>query len=88
MAKFRSKVVEIEAIQWKGKIEDFQEWIEDSKKGLPFTIIDPYTPSCSIRIKTLEGDMLASPNDWIIKGTEGEFYPCKPSVFERKYEPL
>ena len=37
-------------------------------------------------IQTLEGRMKASPGDWIIRGTEGEFYPCKPSVFERKYK--
>lgn len=36
-------------------------------------------------IQTLEGRMKANPGDWIIRGTEGEFYPCKPSVFERKY---
>lgn len=36
-------------------------------------------------IRTLEGRMKANPGDWIIRGTEGEFYPCKPSVFERKY---
>lgn len=36
-------------------------------------------------IPTLEGDMHARPDDWIIKGTEGEFYPCKDTVFRRKY---
>lgn len=38
-------------------------------------------------IGTLEGTMTANAGDWIIRGTEGELYPCKPSVFERKYEP-
>lgn len=37
-------------------------------------------------IPTTEGDMIASPGDWIIKGVEEEFYPCKPSVFEATYE--
>lgn len=39
-----------------------------------------------IIIKTLEGPMLASENDYIIKGLRGEFYPCKPDVFKKKYE--
>ena len=37
-------------------------------------------------IKTLEGNMIASIGDYIIKGLRGEFYPCKPDVFEKKYE--
>lgn len=44
-------------------------------------------PNCLI-IMTLEGDMLASPGDWIIKGVQGEFYPCKPDIFEATYEPV
>jgi hypothetical protein len=37
-------------------------------------------------IETLEGSMKASPGDWIIKGVEGEMYPCKPSIFRQTYE--
>ena len=37
-------------------------------------------------ISTLEGDMEVSPGDWIIKGVVGEFYPCKPDIFEKTYE--
>lgn len=37
-------------------------------------------------IKTLEGDMLATAGDYIIKGVQGEFYPCKPDIFEATYE--
>jgi hypothetical protein len=39
-----------------------------------------------LMIKTLEGDFTASPGDWIIKGVKGEFYPCKPDIFEATYE--
>jgi hypothetical protein len=39
-----------------------------------------------ILIPTLEGDHLARPGDWIIKGVNGEFYPCKPDIFEKTYE--
>ena len=41
---------------------------------------------CFILIKTLEGNMLANIGDYIIKGVEGEFYPCKSSVFEKTYD--
>ncbi len=42
---------------------------------------------CSgIPIPTLEGEMLASDGDWIIQGVNGEFYPCKPDIFEKTYE--
>lgn len=37
-------------------------------------------------IHTLEGDMTAELGDWIIKGVNGEFYPCKPDIFEKTYE--
>lgn len=39
-------------------------------------------------IHTLEGDMLASWGDWIIRGISGEYYPCKPDIFEATYEPV
>ena len=39
-------------------------------------------------IKTLEGVMQISENDWIIKGINGEFYPCKPDIFEKTYEEI
>lgn len=38
-------------------------------------------------IHTLEGDMTAQEGDWIIKGVKGEFYPCKPDIFEATYDP-
>lgn len=40
----------------------------------------------SITISTLEGEMLASPGDFIIRGVQGEFYPCKPDIFAETYE--
>lgn len=41
-----------------------------------------------LAIKTLEGVMKAYPGDWIIKGVQGECYPCKPDIFEATYEPV
>ena len=40
------------------------------------------------RITTLEGVMIARPGDWIIRGVAGEFYPCKPEIFDQTYEPV
>lgn len=38
-------------------------------------------------IRTLEGDVMVSSGDWVIRGVQGEFYPCKPDIFEATYEP-
>jgi len=45
-----------------------------------------YLTNGEIHIPTLEGTMIASPDDFIIKGVQGEFYPCKPDIFEKTYE--
>ena len=42
----------------------------------------------SIKIQTLEGEIIASLGDWIIRGVNGEFYPVKPDIFEKTYEPV
>jgi hypothetical protein len=39
-----------------------------------------------VQIKTLEGIMIGVVGDWIIKGVKGEFYPCKPDIFEATYD--
>jgi hypothetical protein len=81
--RFRKKPVEIEAIRFMGMFSldemgeawgpEFQRRCDISNLGV-----------CSI--KTLEGDHIASTGDWIIKGVKGEFYPCKPDIFEMTYE--
>lgn len=77
--KVRKKPVEVEAIQLrKDNIADVAMFITCMK------IVDPKT--CKIIIPTLEGDMAASENDWVIKGVNGEFYPCKPDIFEKTYD--
>lgn len=49
------------------------------------TVAAPFETRCLI-ILTLEGEMIAAPSWWIIKGVQGEFYPCDPNVFEATYE--
>lgn len=49
-------------------------------------IIEAYQTDEALIIHTLEGNMKASPGDWIITGLRGEQYPCKPDIFEKSYE--
>jgi hypothetical protein len=79
--RFRKKPVVIEAVQFDGTYKCFIEDIEPFCEGNtgPF-VLDKFT------IHTLEGNHTASPGDWIIKGIKGEFYPCKPDIFEATYE--
>ena len=76
---YRKKPVVIEAVQWTG--ENHAEMCE---------FIDPEVfeiiPRVGLVIHTLEGDHHASPGDYIIKGVNGEFYPCKPDIFAKTYE--
>ena len=51
-------------------------------------IVEAYQADKEMIIHTLEGDMKASPGDWIITGVNGEQYPCKPDIFEKTYEPV
>lgn len=89
MAKYKTKPCEIEAIQWNGtNLEEIKAFVGES---LIYDIIDTAwqvgkgRPHVYMKIRTLEGDMEASEGDYIIKGLVGEFYPCKPDVFEKKY---
>ncbi len=77
--KFRKKPVVIEAIQYVG--DNKQEIIEFTN-GTANT----NTGYDHLTIPTLEGNHKANVNDWIIKGVKGEFYPCKPDIFEQTYE--
>jgi hypothetical protein len=78
--KFKKKPVVIEAIQLKSNIKDMTEILK-FVRGTRVELIAE-----GMVIYTLEGPMLASFEDWIIKGVKGEFYPCKPDIFEQTYE--
>lgn len=49
-------------------------------------VIDAVQTDVELKIPTLEGEMTASPGDWIITGVKGERYPCKPEIFALTYE--
>lgn len=83
--KYRKKPVEIEAIQWNGEnYAELQEW-SGKQFGLGQKEAGSDSPK-ELIITTLEGNMRANEGDWIIKGVKGEFYPCKPDIFEATYE--
>ena len=81
---YRKKPVEIEAVQFYDNPETL---IELSNFGLEPVNVDYSAPSTPVlKIHTLEGVMTATEGDFIIKGVQGEFYPCKPDIFEQTYE--
>lgn len=88
MAKYRKKPVVVEAIQWTGNnLEEIHKFV--GKNLLIHTRYDELVNLNVveyIEIKTLEGDHLAKAGDYIIKGVQGEFYPCKPDIFLETYE--
>ncbi len=83
--KFRKKPVVIEATQW-FKDGDHPAVVMrgtyTQKKTAPGITYVGKVPV----IKTLEGEHLVTPGDWIITGVKGELYPCKPDIFEATYE--
>ena len=90
--KYRKKPVEIEAMQLtdSDSFSKILEWCKDSERSFEVGNCSKEHPEgfdypC-IRIKTLEGVMMASRNDYIIKGVKGEFYPCKPDIFKMTYD--
>lgn len=83
--KYRKKPVVIEAVQFTGENGDaIYEWANPSGDAAeaPITIDLPI-----LTIYTLDGNMEAKHGDYIIKGVKGEFYPCKPDIFEATYDP-
>lgn len=83
--KYRKKPVIIEAIQFEDnsdRIIEIHEFMGGDTIRVNYEDKDnPY-----LKIETLEGTMKASVGDYIIKGVNGEFYPCKPDIFEKTYE--
>jgi len=90
--KYRKKPVVVEAIQYKpskdyDNINDLIEYMSDIIKFTNHSIkVGQGIGFDNITIQTLEGEMLVSEGDYIIKGVNGEFYPCKPDIFHKTYE--
>lgn len=88
IAKYRKKPVVIEAAKLtENNLHQLAAWC----KGEPYRLYNTNNPwkkrgVIGLDIETLEGTMLAEFGDYIIKGVKGEFYPCKPDVFDMTYE--
>lgn len=84
MPFYRKKPVVIQALRLEShNISDVIDWIGDPSVT---TGIVSTNQIVTIIIPTLEGNMIASEGDYIIKGVHGEFYPCKPDIFWETYE--
>ena len=94
MAKYRKKPVVIDAWQYSGPAGEVEWEIKEIFKQTgcrAFIKImgtrEPWESIERIVIPTLEGEHILSTGDYIIKGILGEYYPCKPDIFEMTYEP-
>lgn len=77
--RYKTKPCEIEAMKWTGRnVAEIMRFVKNESAIITNGVLI---------IKTLEGDMVASTGDYIIRGLRGEYYPCKPDVFQKKYEP-
>ena len=84
--KYRKKPVEIEAVKWNGEnVEEVLGFTEQAEVVSEIRLVETAGTS-TLEIDTLEGTMTASVGDYIIKGIQGEFYPCKPDIFVETYE--
>jgi len=93
--QYRKKPVIVEAVQYKrdedfkDNIEEIREWMSSNNSDRKIITYGPTTKyPCILEhyIETLEGNMLVSKGDYIIKGVQNEFYPCKPDIFKETYE--
>lgn len=75
----RKKPVQVETVRWNG-----DNW-DEIEKFSPYGITHNSRDN-SLKIDTLEGEMTCSLGDYLIKGLKGEYYPCKPDIFEKSYE--
>lgn len=76
MPMYRKRPVVVEAVQFNGNFDEIEQFVGG----------DAEFRGGELLVATLEGPLNASPRDWIIKGVNGEFYPCKPDIFEKTYE--
>jgi hypothetical protein len=88
-AKYRKKPVVIEAVQFtdNASAERIAKWAGTPPLRVCFRPDMPHVAEM-LAVDTLEGTMTADLGDWIVRGTEGEFYPVKPGAFAATFEPV
>ena len=90
MPYFTKNPVTIEARQFdgtRGSVDEIICWMRDSGSDRNAFMAKDDRVGTVFVIPTLEGNHQANTGDWIIKGVKGEFYPCKPDIFEQTYKP-
>lgn len=91
MPKFRKKPIVIDAFQLrKNNIPELRVWVESFGDSFAdnFSFIDQGADGANLKVFTLEGTSYdVSPKEWVIRGVNGEYYPCKPDIFEKTYDP-
>jgi hypothetical protein len=85
--RFRKKPIVIEARQFRNDGSSYALilWINEGQHAIGRELAQWHNNN--IMVPTLEGQHVASPGDWIIRGVAGEHYPCKPDIFAATYEP-
>ena len=98
--RYRKKPIVIEAVRvkatdfngktWDGvPFSEYPDWLAEAiADGRVVPVTPGHTDYAEWEIRTLEGVMLAGPDDWIIRGIQGELYPCKHEIFTASYEPV
>ena len=89
IGKYRKKPVVISAVYWNGdNLVDVISFtgLHESAKKWTWEEYEEVVRKEGLKIFTLEGPLMATIGDWIIKGVKGEFYPCKPDIFDATYE--
>lgn len=91
--KYRKKPLVIDAFQMTRERHDITTdwplWLHTAQRnGLVLSVYRDGDGSKDFEVKTPEGILAVSENDWIIRGVKGELYPCKPDVFTASYEPV
>lgn len=87
MARYRKKPVVIEAMQWTGaNYTEAEVFVGEPVTHGRYEASPTALGGAAKIIRTLQGEMRATPGDWIIKGVKGEFYPCKDDIFRQTYE--
>jgi hypothetical protein len=82
-AIYRTKPDQVEALQWKGDITALADWMK-RLGGVPIVL----SPLPAVTVQTQRGNVVANVGDWIIRGPDGDFWPCPAADFAEKYEPV
>lgn len=84
MGRYRKRPVEVDAVRWTGSNKlEVRVFLNGGRIGGTLKLSDA---GQAVMISALGGVVAASVGDWIIRGVHGEYYPCKPDIFEATYE--